>query len=331
MKKLCLLPCLLLCWFACGPRAEECTTFGPLRLSDSLDHALRAVKSDSQFVLLQVLDSSEASQAFLQRLDSFPCLRYKLHNGFAGHYRVNIHRAVKRSAAYVYKEFASDHGLKAPFFILLGRSDTVFSFTEIFDPQWSRDSTSAADSALAFMLREQANPQLRNDITFLHTREKEKQLTPKYYAWIRSISASGTIAETREKTLILRIEIRNPDRFRIVAPGTDQRSYLAPLRLEWEGDSLRPGPVQWLNEAQSFRDPFLQKNYLAYTDSLITGEALLPYAREVLPETLEGHLIFSVYVTSRKVAVNSVDLPLPVSVRAAPEAVAGAPLTRTSE
>jgi|GEM_PF-1379876 len=331
MKKLCLIPCLLLCWFACGPRTEECAGFGPLTLSDSLEHALRAVKSDSQFVLLQVLDSSEASKTFLQRLDSVPCLRYKLQHGFAGHYRVNIHKAAKRSAAYVYKEFAADHSLQAPFLILLGRSDTVFSFTEIFDPQWGRDTASAADSALAFMLREQADPRLRDDITFLHTREKEKLLTPKYYTWIRSISASGSLVETREKTFILRIEIRNPDRFRIVAPGTDPRSYLAPLRLEWEGDSLAPGPVQWLNEAQGFRDPFLQKNYLAYTDSLITGEILLPYGPGALPGTIDGHVVFSVYVTPRKVAVNSVDLPLQVRVREPEGTVAGEALTGTSE
>jgi len=324
-----LYPLLLFFFWACGQRPHPCTAYGSLPLKDSLSQALAELRSDSQFVLLQVTDSSAASMRFIRQLDSTACLRYALGNAFAAHYRVNIANVPRRSPLQIYQEFAAEHALKPPFLLLLGRSDTVFAFTEVYAEEWRADTLSAPDSAIAFMQREQQNPNLRDDYTFLQAKEKEKLLTPKYYAWIRSLSVSGSLSETRDKKTLLRIEIHNPERFRIVAPGTDQRSYLAPLRTEWDSDTLVFPPLQWLSEAQSFRDAFLQKNYMAYTDSLIAAEVLLQYSLAQLPAGIGGHVILSVYVPPRKVAVNSVDLPFQLQLPALPAATV--PLTKTSE
>lgn len=320
MKRCYLILAALAGMYGCRPAPDNCAGFGDLSLYDSLEQATAQIRSDSQFVLVQVLDSSAASSAFLRYTDSLPCFRYRMQEGFAAHYRVSIEGALRREPRYVFREFAGEYGLRPPFFMLLGRKDTVFAFAEIYNG----DPASAPDSVLAFLLREQAGSALRDDITFLHGAEKEKRLRPRYYAWVKSVTVSGYIGESPDKKLWLHLAIRNPDRYRIVAPGTDQRSYLAPLRLQWN-DTLLPAAISWKNTVQGFSDPFLKKKYLAYTDTLISGEAILNVARGQLPEILEGRMIFSVYIPQRKVAVNSVEIPLQVSVHA-PETA-----TRTSE
>lgn len=282
--------------YSCSDNKENCV--GELSYATSMDSAITKIANSNDYVLLIVKDSSEQSAKVDTFFQKNPCWKDSISFQFTSIVSFQIaDKFKKKSFDRVLTDFKKEHHLSFPYALVLGMNDTVFAFTSLLP---NSSSTMLLDSAWSYLLAEKRNPLIRADYTFLHG-EKMAYNTPSYYSWTKEINATLSYDEKGHK---LRLEISNPQRIRIVSEGTNQRDYMTPLHVLSEDDSIAVPRFTWLSVPSSFRDDFLKKSYLAYTDSIIIGEAILPESsNSTLPYNLK--VSYSAYIPKRKAMINS--------------------------
>lgn len=287
---------------ACKSPNEFCK--GHWALNPSLDSALTYLNSDSDYVFLLVRDSSEISA----NLDSFlihnPCFKDSIQQSFTQIVEYYLPpKTKKKSLGRKIVDFKNEHKLELPFALIIGRNDTVFSYSSLLNDVSTHQSI---DSSFRYLLSEIKNPSLRNDISFL-SGESASKYRPSYYSWTQEVKAYVELDVEHNKLLV---QVHNPNKVRIIANGTHQRDYLTPIYLIWENDSISIPEVQWKSEVYSFKDAFLNKGYSAYTDSVILGEIQLSPGSPLNIQYYSGILSYSAYLPKRKSSLNSIQTEL---------------------
>lgn len=292
-----------LIWFSCNSSQNSCD--GKWQYARDIDSSLASLSAYSDYVLLIVDDSAAHSTRLDSHLNAFPCLADSVQQAFKAIHRISpATDAPKGSLSAQLKQFQKEHKLILPYGLILGRNDSVFSFTSFGS---ATDAYTQLEEGLTFLLSEIHNPNLRNDISFLSGKEDRKWLYPAYYKWVSEIYATG--AYDAEKHVFL-VSLFNPKKQRIISDRGNAREYMQGLRIVWDTDSLSELNFQWLNTPRLFKDPVLNKSYYAYTDSLIQAQLSLPSEMKFDSDLWPSYLVFSAYLPRRDVAIDAIRLEI---------------------
>lgn len=288
---------------SCSVKQDVCDS--KMTYSNSYDSSLFHLKSSDDFLLLIVRDSTEKSSVIDSFFTQNLCWVDSLNNTFKSIVSHSLPSIIKKKTFdKVLVDFQKEHKLSLPFAVAIGQNDTVFTFISL-KPKYSTKFN--LDSVWTDLIFEIRNENLRNDYTFLHGSEKDKYLTPSYHSWTKEVVAFKFYDEKEHKLII---ELRNPNKIRIIADGTNQRDYMTPLRIIFDEDSISSPSFKWITPAHVFYDDFLKKNYQAYTDSIIIAEAILGEEMFTNLNAYPIRISYSAYLPKRKVMLNSIQIPV---------------------